>query len=113
MSYQFTLSMLPLALGALVSGAVALYTWQNRQAIGAGPFAIMMLMLYEWEICYIFQLAGTDLPTKLFWDKLMFVGVVSTPVAWLAFALEYTRRRPLVNVRRLALLCIFPILTLT
>ncbi len=112
MSYQFTVSMMPLALGALISGALALYTWQNRQAIGAAPFAIMMLMLYEWEICYIFQLAGTDLPTKLFWDKLMFVGVVATPVAWLAFALEYTRRKAWVNARRLAALSIFPVLTI-
>ena len=113
MSYHFTLSMIPLALGALVSFALAFYTWQNRKAIGATSFAIMMLMLYEWEICYIFQLAGTDFPTKLFWDKLMFVGVVSTPVAWLAFALEYTRRKTWLTVRRLVLLSIFPVLTIT
>ncbi len=113
MSYHFTLSMLPLALGALISGAMAIYTWLNRKAIGATPFAIMMLMLYEWEICYTFQLAGTDLPTKLFWDKLMFVGVVATPVAWFAFALEYTRRRTWLTAGRLILLSIFPLLTIT
>lgn len=113
MSYQFTFSMIPLALGALVSFAMAFYTWQNRKAIGATSFAIMMLMLYEWEICYIFQLAGTDLPTKLFWDKLMFVGVVATPVAWLAFALEYTRRKSWLTAGRLISLCIFPFLTIT
>ncbi|MGB8984550.1 MAG: histidine kinase N-terminal 7TM domain-containing protein [Anaerolineales bacterium] len=112
MSYQFTVSMLPLALAALLSGALAIYTWQNRQSIGATPFAIMMLLVYEWEICYIFQLAGTDLPTKLFWDKLMFVGVVATPVAWLAFALEYTQRRAWVNAGRLAALLICPVLTI-
>lgn len=112
MSYHFTVSMLPLALGALISGALALYTWQNRRAIGATSFAIMMLMLYEWEIAYIFQLAGTDLPTKVFWDKLMFVGVVATPVAWLAFALEYTRRKHWLNARRLAILSIVPLLTI-
>jgi PAS domain S-box-containing protein len=104
--------MMPLAFGILISGALALYTWQNRQAIGATSFAIMMLMLYEWEICYIFQLAGTDLPAKLFWDKLMFVGVVATPVAWLAFALEYTRRKAWLNPRRLAMLSIIPIITI-
>jgi PAS domain S-box-containing protein len=104
--------MLPLALGALISFATAIYTWQNRQAIGATPFAVMMVVLYEWEICYIFQLAGTDLPTKLFWDKLMFVGVVTTPVAWLAFALEYTRRKPWANAGRIALLLICPVLTM-
>lgn len=112
MSYHFTVSMLPLALGALISGVLALYTWQNRRAIGATSFAIMMLMLYEWEIAYIFQLAGTDLLTKVFWDKLMFVGVVATPVAWFAFALEYTRRKHWLNARRLAILSIVPLLTI-
>jgi hypothetical protein len=39
MSYHFPLNMMPLALGALISGALALYTWRNRRAIGATPFS--------------------------------------------------------------------------
>ncbi len=112
MSYHFTPGMIPLAVAALVSGALALYTWQNRRSIGATPFAIMMVTLYWWEICEIFQLAGTDLATKVFWDKAMFLGVVSMPVAWLAFALEYTRRKTWINARRLALLAIIPVFTI-
>jgi hypothetical protein len=58
--------MIPLALGALISGAMAIYTWLNRKAIGATPFAIMMLMLYEWEIAVS---TGEQHSHKLFWDK--------------------------------------------
>jgi len=112
MSYHFTPNMIPLAVGALISGALALYTWQNRRAIGATPFSIMMLILYEWEISYIFQLAGTDLSIKLFWDKVMFLGVVSLPVAWLTFALEYTGRKTWINARRLVMLSILPAATI-
>ncbi len=112
MSYHFTPNMLPFALSALISFGLAWYTWQNRRAIGAIPFAAMMVTLYEWEICYIFQLAGTDIPTKIFWDKLMLIGVVAMPVAWFTFALEYTRRKAWVNPRRLALLAIIPIITI-
>ncbi len=112
MPYHFTPNMLPFALGALISGALALYTWQNRRAIGATPFAVMMVALYEWEISYIFQLAGTDLATKVFWDKLMLTGVVLMPVAWLTFALEYTRRKTWVNLQRLVMLLIIPSLTI-
>ena len=43
----------------------------------------------------------------------MFIGVATTPVAWLAFALEYTRRKAWLNTRRLILLCIIPAITLT
>ncbi len=112
MSYHFTPNMILLAVAALISGGLALYTWQNRRAIGATPFSIMMLILYEWEISYIFQLAGTDLPTKVFWDKVMFLGVVALPVAWLTFALEYTGRRNWINARRLAMLSVLPIFTI-
>src|SRR5512138_707090 len=112
MSYYFTLGMLPLALGVLISLALALYTLRNRRAIGAVSFLIMMLMLIEWEICYILQLAGTNFTTKVFWDKWMFIGVALTPVAWLAFALEYTRRKAWLNTARLVVLSIVPVVTL-
>jgi len=112
MSYHFTQNMIPLAFAALISGALALYTWQNRRAIGATPFSVLMMILYEWEISYIFQLAGTDLPTKIFWNKVMFLGVAATPVAWLTFALEYTGRKTWINPRRLAMLSILPIFTI-
>lgn len=112
MSYHFTPNMIPLAFAALISGALGFYTWQNRRAIGATPFCVMMLLLFQWEISYILHLAGIDFPTKLFWDKVMFVGVVATPVAWLTFALEYIGRKAWLNPRRLGMLSILPLTTL-
>ena len=112
MSYHFTLNMLPLILAALISGALAWYTWRHRQATGVLPFSLMMLILFQWSTSYILELAGTDLPTKFFWIKFMFVGVVSTPVAWLVFALEYTGRKAWTTHRRLLLLCILPLMTM-
>jgi PAS domain S-box-containing protein len=104
--------MIPLALAAVISGALGLYTWQHRRAIGAIPFVVMMLLLFEWEISYILHLAGSDFATKLFWYKVMFFGVAATPVAWLTFALEYTGRKTWLNARRLVMLSILPIATL-
>ena len=104
MSYHFTINMLPLAIAAAISGGLAWYTWQNRRASGATPFALMMFILFEWGISYILELASTDLKTKIFWEILKFAGVVSTPVAWLTFAFEYTGRKVWINARRLAML---------
>jgi PAS domain S-box-containing protein len=112
MSYHFTPNMIPLALAALISGALGLYTWQHRRAIGAIPFVVMMLLVFEWELSYILHLAGNDFTTKLFWDKVMFFGVVATPLAWLTFALEYTGRKTWLNARRLVMLSIIPVTTL-
>jgi PAS domain S-box-containing protein len=111
MSYQFTISMLPLLAAALISGAVAFFTWRNRRRTAATPFAFMMFILFQWGISYILQLAANDLETKLLWDKIMFLGVVSLPVAWLTFAVEYIGRKVWINPRRLVALFILPFAT--
>ncbi len=112
MSYHFTLNMIPLAISALISGVLALYTWRNRRMAGVLPFSVLMFILFEWGTCYIFELAGTDIQTKLFWETTKFIGVVATPVAWLIFAFEYTGRKTWVNARRLAMLSILPLTTM-
>ena len=111
MPYQFTVSLLPLFFAPLISGAVAIFTWRHRRRMAATPFAWMMFILFEWGITYILHLAATDLPTKFFWDKVMFMGVVATPVAWLTFAIEYIGRRTWINTRRLVALSIIPLTT--
>ena len=72
----------------------------------------MMFILFEWGTSYIFELAGTDIQTKIFWETTKFVGVVATPVAWLIFAFEYTGRKTWINARRLAMLSILPLTTI-
>lgn len=112
MPYQFTFNMIPLVVAAAISGALAWYTWRNRRTPGAIPFSLMMLILFEWGISYILQLAATDLPTKILWANISFIGIVATPVAWLTFAFEYTGRKAWINARHLAILSILPITTL-
>ena len=104
--------MLPLVIAALISGALAAYTWRNRRTAGATPFSVMMFILFEWGTCYILELAAVDIQTKTFWSIMKFAGVVATPVAWLTFAFEYTGRRTWINARRLAMLSVIPLTTM-
>jgi PAS domain S-box-containing protein len=112
MTYNFTPNMLPLVVVALLSGALAVYTWRNRKTVGALPISILMVILFLWEVCYIFLLAGVEEATKVFWSNIMFIWVIATPLAWLIFALEFTGRKTWVNRQRLVLLSIFPISTI-
>ena len=112
MSYNFTINMIPLVIAAVISGALAVYTWINRKAAGATLFSLMMFILFEWGLSYIFELAGIDLKTKIFWEFMKFIGVVATPVAWLFFAFEYTGRKTWVNARNIVMLSIIPVVTL-
>ncbi len=112
MSYHFTPNMILLAIPALISGALAVYTWRLRRMAGVMPFSALMFILFEWGTIYILELAGTDIQTKTFWEAVKFVGVVATPVAWLTFAFEYTGRQAWINKRRLAMLSIIPLATM-
>ena len=110
MSYQFTSNMIPLAIAALISGTLAWFTWKYRRTPGVRSFSLMMLILFQWGTSYILELAATDLASKQFWMKFMFAGVAATPVAWLTFAFEYTRRK--IQTRSILLLSILPLLTM-
>ena len=84
MSYNFTPNMLPLVIAAAISGLLGVYTWRHRKTAGATPLAVMMFILFEWGVSYIFELAGTDLQTKIFWEAMRFAGVVATPANLIA-----------------------------
>lgn len=104
MAYQFSPNMIPLAVAALISAVLAWYTWRYRQTQGAAPFAWMMFILFQWGFSYIMELAAVELADKLAWATFMFAGVVTTPVAWLTFALEYTGQKWMTRTRLLLLL---------
>jgi len=53
-------------------------------------------------------MAGTDLPTKLFWANVQYFVYAILPLAWLALILQYTGRGAWLTRRRLALLAIEP-----
>jgi PAS domain S-box-containing protein len=111
---QFTYSpyILPLAAAALVSGWVMAYVWQRRSAPNAMALALMAFGITEWTLGYILEIAGADLPTKLFWGKIQYIGITFTPLAWFLFSYFQTNqgRRP--NHRYLLALAAIPITTI-
>jgi len=97
---------------AAVAVALALLIWRRRPAPGAGPFVVLMSCLAEWALAYALGLGSTTLSAQLFWNKVMYLGAVGVPVAYLHFALEYTQQeRWLTRRARLGLLVV-PAITL-
>jgi len=108
-STPYTLSLL---IAAAVSAALAVYAWRHRLAPGAAPFAWLMSAIALWSLGYALELASTELPVKIFWAKMQYLGIATMPTAWLAFALQYTNRERWLSRRNLALLAIEPLITL-
>src|SRR5260370_35232637 len=92
MRWQFTPYVLPVIVSAVVAAALARSAWHRRPAPGAIAFCLLMLAVAGWSLGYALELASPDLPTTLFWDNIAWLGSVSAPTLWLAFALQYSRR---------------------
>jgi PAS domain S-box-containing protein len=112
MSWRFTPYIFPVVLAGVISVGLALYAWRRRLTAGVTPFSILMLAVAEWSIGYALELAGADVPTKLFWLGVEYLGIIIAPAAWLTLALQYTGRTKWLTPRLLVLLSIEPLITL-
>jgi PAS domain S-box-containing protein len=112
MHWRFTFYLIPVVIAALLSTGLAFFAWKRRLLAGVTPFSILMLAVAEWSAGYALELAGADIPTKLFWLGFEYVGIGVVPAAWLALALQYTRRTKWLTPRLLILLPIEPVITL-
>jgi len=110
--WQYTPYNIPLLIATAVMAALALFAWRRRTVSGATPFALLMLAVAEWSLGYVLELGNADLPTKVFWAKVQYLGIVTVPLTWLAFVLQYTGRARWLTRRNLALLAIVPLITL-
>jgi PAS domain S-box-containing protein len=113
MAWRWTAyTILPIA-AAVTLIATALYILRRRRhrpAIEAGAallFACAGLMM-----AYLLEIGSTDLPTKILWNKVQYVGLVTAPTASLIFSLQYTGHEKWVTRRTLALLSVVPLITL-
>jgi disulfide bond formation protein DsbB len=80
-------------LSAAFTGALAIYAWRHRQMPGGTAFAVMMVAATSWSFTYALEI--TSVSNKLYWYKLGYVGVVSAPISWLVFALQYSGKQKL------------------
>lgn len=97
---------------AIVSGLLAMFAWRHRTVRGAAAFAILMLAVMEWSLSYAPDLSSPELAVKVFWSKVEYLGIVLVPLAWLAFALQYTGRERWLKHRGSALFALPSLLTL-
>lgn len=112
MRWQLTPYVFPVVAAAVVSIWLALAAWRRRPTSGATPFSLLMLSVAQWSLAYALELASPDLPTKLFWDNITWLGAVCAPAAWFIFALQYSGRTRWLTRRIVIFLAIEPLITL-
>jgi PAS domain S-box-containing protein len=111
--FQYTPYILPLILSSIIASSVAVYVWQRR-ATASGAMALVTLAFASavWSLGYALEIAGNDLPTKIFWGKIQYIGIGTIPLLWVIFAYSHSVPGNRMLRRNVALLSIVPCITL-
>jgi PAS domain S-box-containing protein len=112
MQFEYTPYALPFLIAAMGTGGLVIFIWQRRETRGATALALLSLAAAIWALSYGLEIAGANLETKVFWAKFQYFGIVTVPLLWLIFALQYTSHDGWLTRRTLALLSIIPVVTL-
>jgi PAS domain S-box-containing protein len=112
MTFVLTPYVIICAMTAGMALFVARFAWRRRCMPGGGALAAMMLAVSIWSAATALEYATVEIAGKLFWSKLEYIGVVSVPVFYLIFALQYNQLEQWATPRRIAALFVVPLLTL-
>ena len=84
--------------------------WPRRQAPGARALLVMTIGMGLWSLLYAIHLSSFIRPFENFWARLMFIGVVCVPGAFIVWASQFSQRDRWINHWTIALLFIEPVL---
>ncbi|MFC6974374.1 histidine kinase N-terminal 7TM domain-containing protein [Halomicroarcula sp. GCM10025709] len=110
---MYSVAVLSVVLSVVVGGTAAAWLLARHDR-GTTTFAlgVFLLVLTGWTATHLGALFADSRQWLLVSKQLSYVGVVTTPIAWFAFALRYTDRGDWLTWRRLVLLSVVPVTTL-
>lgn len=94
-----------------LSAVLALLFWSRRNVNSARWLALMMSAAALWGLCdFLSDLSNGSL-YKLYWENASYFGIVTIPVAWFIFAIQYTENEKYLAHGKLFLLPVIPLVT--
>jgi PAS domain S-box-containing protein len=112
MSYEFT----ALCFVRFISGIIAIvligFLLQRRKSQGAVYLIHFESAAAIWAISDGFEAAATSIPLKLHWAQISYIGVTTSAVMFLLFALSYTQYSRPVKLKTKLVLLVIPLITM-
>lgn len=87
--FVYTHYILPLVVSAIISTALAIYGWRQRNHRVALYFSLMMVAVTIWVVTAIFEMMAVSLELRLFWANLHFIGIAYVTPFLLLMVVEY------------------------
>ena len=104
----------PFALAQFISAGTSIIVtficWKRRNVRGGKLLLLLFIAISEWTFCNGMEAAATLQEKKIFWSQLAYIGVQTSPVLLMLFALSYTGRKINFKVIEILLLFAIPIL---
>ncbi|WP_424359384.1 sensor histidine kinase [Methanocella sp. MCL-LM] len=97
---------------SIVTFLLAWFVWKRRTSPGGLYFALLMLVIGEWTLMAVLEMAAVDLPTKILFGKLSYFAVVSIGLLFFSFAMDFCGNKAWVRGKRALALWIFPAVVL-
>ena len=101
-----------LLVNTLIAISMAILLSRKRAAPGSQAMMMMFVGLAVWTLGYAMITLSTTMSAKVAWLKFENIGIVTTPVFWLIFAIRYSRNGKWLPRPLLALLFLVPAITL-
>jgi len=101
MGWQMTPFTIPLALTTLLTVAIMVPVYRNRQKQTAIPLLMYLLFTSVYSLTTALRFSVTALDAKLFWNTIITVGRAGAPISLFLLAASFTDRRQWLNWRRL------------
>ncbi|MFA4838739.1 MAG: histidine kinase N-terminal 7TM domain-containing protein [Candidatus Neomarinimicrobiota bacterium] len=112
MNWSNHLVLLPLFLTIIGCCVLVIYAWSRKHVPGRTPFILLNLAIIFWSFGNFLEITARNLNIKLFWANFEYFGIMSVPLIWLIFAIQYTGNSKWITPKNLALLMIVPVITI-
>jgi PAS domain S-box-containing protein len=99
------------AVSTILSIFLAVYAWRQRNKPGVPAFALMMAAIAVSSLAEGISMFSYTAESAKFWIKLNFLGIVTIPVFFLIFILQYSGRERWLSRLRIAMLFLIPLMT--
>jgi PAS domain S-box-containing protein len=109
MIVQFSHFAIAFAIATAICSALSLYVWQRRRVTGGYYFALFLAAAAVWALASALENSVADMPSKILFSKLSYLGVATVAPLWLLFILDYSRRSRWLRSRWLPLIWAVPV----